>query len=129
MNAVREQTDEVITELRHLIGVSSRLREAMLARDPELIQSIVGEQEGLRPSAALLTATPGMLSDEEVSRLAQRLRRLQESNRLLASTFSKLYRNLLQPRTVSGTMAGQAYGRQGPPEAAGASSLLIHQTG
>ena len=129
MNLAAEQIDEITNELQHLIGVSSRLREAMLTRDAERIQAIVEEQNGLRPSAALLTATPDTLNDQEVGRLAQRLQRLQESNRLLASTFSKLYRNMLQPRSVTGGAGGQAYGRLGQAESAGSNSLLIQQTG
>lgn len=126
---IPEHAEEIASELQHLIAVSSRLREAMLARDPELIQSIVGEQEALRPSVALLTATPELLEDEEVGRLAQRLRRLQESNRFLATTFSRLYRNMLQPRSVATTTAGSAYGRYGREDAPTASPLLIRQTG
>ena len=117
---------EVTEELGRLVELSTDLRLAMLARDPEKILEVVSRGEGLRLSPALLAAPPEVLKDEQVGRVARRLRRLQESNRLLASSFRKLYRQILKPADSADS---GVYGRAGWVEGPVAGPLLIHQVG
>ncbi len=120
---------EIVDELSRLIQVSSDLREAMLARDPARIQQVVTEGEAVAPSPALKAATPEMLEDEQIEQLARRLRRVQESNRLVATTFLKLYRQIFQPRHEGAHGDPGLYGRSGRVEPIVPGPLLIRQTG
>ena len=119
---------EIILELERLIELSSELREAMLGRDPERIMEVVARGEDLGVSAALVSSSPRMLEDETVGTLARRLVRLQESNRLLASSFLKVYRQILRPADAQNEDVGQ-YTRSGFVPPPSASPMLIHQIG
>ncbi len=120
---------DIAEELGRLVEISSDLREAMLERNPEKIMEVVSRGEELRMSQALITATPRALEDEEVGTLARRLRRLQESNRLLASSFLKVYRQIMKPSHGEAREDAGLYGRTGLVQAPAASPLLIHQIG
>lgn len=120
---------EIVDELSRLIQVSGDLREAMLARDPSRIQQVVAEGEALGPSPALKAATPDLLGDQQIEQLARRLRRVQESNRLIANTFLKLYRQIFQPRHDGAHGDPGLYGRNGRMEQSAPGPLLIRQTG
>jgi hypothetical protein len=126
--AVSSATD-VAGELGRLVEISSDLREAMLERNPEKIMEAVSRGEELHMSPALMAATPRLLEDEEVGDLARRLRRLQESNRLLASSFLKVYRQILKPSRGEAREDAGLYGRSGLVQAPAATPLLIHQIG
>ena len=128
MNASETRT-EIVNELSRLIQVSGDLRDAMLARDTSRIQQVVAEGEALGPSPALKAATPDMLEDQQIEQLARRLRRVQESNRLIANTFLKLYRQIFQPRHEGAHGDPGLYGRNGRLEQAVPGPLLIRQTG
>ena len=75
---------------------------------------------------SLAAAASDVLQDEEVVAMARRLRRLQESNRLLASAFRRLYRQILRPANADDCAV---YGRSGEVQGAVAGPLLIHQIG
>ncbi len=117
---------EIVEELNRLVEVFTRLRQAMLSRDPEQILEVVAQGESLCLSRSLMSAPPEMMQDGEIRTIVQRLSRLQEKNRLLASTFRRLYRQILRPaeESDSGT-----YGRPGTVPVPVAASLLIHQVG
>jgi hypothetical protein len=117
----------VLDLLTRLMEVSGALREAMLARDPGRIHHVVEQQEALR--RALPSAAAEVAGDEEVQELARRLRRLQESNRLLASTFLRLYRDTFQQGAARNTGDSGAYGHAGRPACGGGTSFLVSQTG
>ena len=126
MNPDDPLRQEVMEELNRLVAVFTDLREAMLSRKPDRILDVVAQGEALCVSPALLGASPEMLQDGEISALVRRLSRLQASNRLLASSFRKLYRQILRP---ADEVESVGYGRTGslpPPMAA---PLLIHQIG
>ncbi len=129
MNLAGMFKQDVTDELGRLIDLSTRLREAMLARDAERIQQVVSEGDGLEPSPALVAATPDLLEDETIHRLTRQLSRMQESNRLLASAFVKLYRNILQPARLTPGGDPGLYGRSGRVESALSGPMLIRQTG
>jgi len=116
-------------ELGRLVEISSDLRDAMLTRDPERIMDVVSRGEKLNMSQALLAAPAHALEDEEVGALARRLRRLQESNRLLATSFLKVYRQILKPSQAEAREDAGLYGRSGVLQAPSATPLLIHQIG
>lgn len=118
--------ETVTLELNRLVDLSNDLRQAMLARDPDQILEVVARGEGVRLSPALIAAPSEVLEDEEIGPLARRLRRLQESNRLLASSFRKLYRQILQPADSADS---GVYGRSGLVQGPVAGPLLIHQIG
>ena len=122
-------TAEVAAELRQLVELSAELRQAMLARDPERIQELSARGDAMRSESVLAVAHPRMLADAEVGPLASRLRRLQESNRLLAGAFLKVYRQILRPAGAVGDGEAGGYGRTGVASRAGAAPLLIHQIG
>lgn len=126
MNNDETLRQEVADELNRLVDLSADLRQAMRDRDPEKILEVVARGESRGVSPALISASPDMLDDERIGPLARRLRRLQESNRLLASAFQKLYRQILRP-----AQAGDpgVYGRSGLVQAPLASPLLIRQIG
>ncbi len=126
MNDAGTIRQEMVDELGRLIDLSERLRQAMLARDPDRILEVVAEGESLRLSPALAAAAAEVKEDEEVVALARRLRRLQESNRLLASAFRRLYRQILRPANADDCAV---YGRSGEVQGAVAGPLLIHQIG
>ena len=126
MNADPALREEVVGELEHLVDISNELRDAMLTRDADKIMNVVARGEQLSFSRVLQTAPPYLLEDDRVGSVARRLRRLQDSNRLLATSFLKLYRQILRPASASD--AGQ-YGRTGSVETSGASPLLINQIG
>lgn len=129
MNFDEDLHQEVAEELHRLIDVSRQLREAMLTRDPTAIQTVVEQNDQMRPSPALIAAPAEVLEDEEIGRLTQQLRRLQESNRLLATTFLKLYRNIFQPRQEGTYGETGLYGRSVRRDLMPAGPMLIHQTG
>lgn len=127
--SITSSRDRVLNTLQHLLGVSVELREAMLARDPVRIQEVTDKQEELR-----LLAVPGTLrkedwdDDQEISGVAEKISRLQQSNRLLAAAFLGIYRNTMA--AVSNRPANPGlYGRTGAllPVADGA--LLVRQRG
>ena len=126
MNDTMTIRQEMVDELGRLIDLSERLRRAMLARDADRILEVVAEGESLRLSPALAAAAAEVKEDEEVVALARRLRRLQESNRLLASAFRRLYRQILRPANADDCAV---YGRSGEVQGAVAGPLLIHQIG
>lgn len=126
MNDTWTIRQEMVDELGRLIDLSERLRQAMLARDPDRILEVVAEGEALRLSPALAAAAAEVKEDEEVVAMARRLRRLQESNRLLASAFRRLYRQILRPANADDCAV---YGRSGEVQGAVAGPLLIHQIG
>ena len=126
MNDAGTIRQEMVDELGRLIDLSERLRQAMLARDPDRILEVVAEGEALRLSPALAAAAAEVKEDEEVVAMARRLRRLQESNRLLASAFRRLYRQILRPANADDCAV---YGRSGEVQGAVAGPLLIHQIG
>ncbi len=127
--SVVETRQEVVNELNRLIQVSGDLRDAMLARDPKRIQEVVARGEAEPPSPALTSGSPGLLEDKQIEQLARRLQRVQESNRLVASTFLKLYRQILQPRREGEQSDLGLYGRSGRMEPTAAGPMLIKQTG
>ncbi len=121
----------VLDLLSRLVEVSGSLREAMLARNPTRIQQVVEEQETLRrelPSAAT-AATAEVAADDDVQALARRLRRLQESNHLLASAFLRLYRESFQQGVPGNTGFSGAYGHAGRTAYGASTSFLVSQTG
>ena len=126
MNAAETLRQDVADELSRLVDLSTDLRQAMLARDPDKILEVVARGETLGVSPALITAPPDVLDDERIGPVARHLRRLQESNRLLASSFQKLYRQILRP-----ALAGDSslYGRSGLVQEPVSSPLLIRQIG
>lgn len=129
MNDTMTIRQEMVDELGRLIDLSERLRSAMLARDADQILEVVAEGESLRLSPALAAAAAAaaeVMEDEEVVAMARRLRRLQESNRLLASAFRKLYRQILRPANADDCAV---YGRTGEVQAPVAGPLLIRQIG
>jgi len=127
----RDETkrNEIASELDHLIEVSSSLREAMLSRDSDQILKVVGEAEHWTPSIALQTATPDVLEDEQIGGKAKKLRRLQESNRLLSNAFVRLYRNVVQSTEDCVRGAAGLYGRAGRTEPGMTGPMLINQAG
>lgn len=120
---------EVAEELRRLVELSLDLRQAMLERKPERILEVAARGDELRASPALASATAEMLADEEIGPLVQHLRRLQESNRLLATAFLKVYRQILRPVGAEGGGEAGAYGHRGLAQGRGGSPFLIHQIG
>ncbi len=126
MNPNETLRQEVVEELTRLVGIFTDLRHAMLSRNPDQILEAVAHGEAVCVSPALLGAPPEMMQDEEVRSIVQRLSRLQEKNRLLASSFRKLYRQILRPAEDS---ESGAYGRSGTVQAPMAAPLLIHQVG
>ncbi len=126
MNEPMSLRGEMVDELGRLIDLAERLREAMLARDSDRILEVVAEGEALRLPPSLAAATADVLEDEEVVAMARRLRRLQESNRLLALAFRKIYRQILRPADAGDSTV---YGRTGLVQTPVAGPLLIHQVG
>jgi hypothetical protein len=120
----------VLNALERLFEVSGDLRDAMLARDPERIQQVVQRQDELRQLAMPEPALAGQdwKDDPEVSSLANRLHRLQQSNRLLASAFLGIYRNTLNAVSRKTPDPG-LYGRSGALLSGPRSSMLVQQTG
>lgn len=113
--------------LKRLLEVGTALREAMLARNPDQIQAVVAQQDTLLQAVPPTTAD--IAEDEEVQALAQKLQRLQQSNRLLAAAFVRLYQGTVQQvlgTPESNTGAYQAAGRRAYESAA---PLLVSQTG
>ncbi len=129
MNPDETLRQEVVQELSRLVDISSDLRQAMLSRDPEKIMEVAARSENVGMSPALLTAPADVMQDEEIGTMARRLRRLQESNRLLASAFQKLYRQILRPVHADGNDDPGLYGRSGLLQTSVASPLLIRQIG
>ncbi len=129
MNLDDSLRQEVVGELSRLVEISSDLRAAMLSRDPDRIMEVAARSENVGMSSALLAAPPDVMQDEEIGTLARQLRRLQESNRLLASTFQKLYRQILRPVHADGNDDPGLYGRSGLLQTPAASPLLIRQIG
>lgn len=121
----------VLDLLSRLVEVSGSLREAMLARNPGRIHHVVEQQEELRRAlpAAATEAAEEVAGDEDVEALAHRLRRLQESNRLLASAFLRLYRDTFQQGAAGNTGDAGAYGHAGRTAYGGGASFLVSQTG
>ena len=126
MNQDDALRQEVVEELNRLVEVFTRLRQAMLSRDPEQILEVVAQGESLCLSRSLMSAPPEMMQDGEIRSIVQRLSRLQEKNRLLASTFRRLYRQILRPAEESDS---GAYSRSGTIPVPMAAPLLIHQVG
>ena len=126
MNSAEALRQDLADELNRLIDLSTELRQAMLARDPDQILAVVARGETLGLSPVLMAAPPEALEDEYIGALARHLRRLQESNRLLATSFQKLYRQILRP-----TRAGDSslYGRSGLVQEPASSPILIRQIG
>ncbi len=126
MSTAEPLRQDVADELSRLVDLSADLRQAMLERDPEKILEVVARGETLGLSPTLISAPPAVLEDERIGSIARHLRRLQESNRLLASSFQKLYRQILRP-----ALAGDSslYGRSGLVQEPVASPLLIRQIG
>jgi len=128
-NTEENQRLEIEKDLNHLLSVSTSLREAMLARDSDRIFEVVAEADAWRPSVALQTAAPEVLKDERVGKLANKLRRVQESNRLLSNAFIKLYQTVLQSASEMSHGVVNAYGRAGRDGPNAAGPMLINQTG
>ncbi len=126
MNPDNTYRQEVVDELNRLMEIFTHLRQAMLSRNPEQILEVVAQGESLCVSPALIGAPPEMMQDEEIRSIVQRLSRLQEKNRLLASSFRKLYRQILRPTENS---ESGVYGRSGNVPTPMAAPLLIHQVG
>lgn len=123
----QEFRDTVTRALTRLIEISGALREAMLSRDPRRIQEIVEQQDQL---CEAVPAWPTSVIDEEVQALANQLHRIQESNRLLASAFLRLYRDTLtQVAADSGGRDPGGYNPAGHRVPGGSPPLLISQTG
>lgn len=122
--------DRVLSGLEVLFEVSRDLRAAMLARDTEQIQEVVARQAEIRslvlPSASF--AGEDWKDDPEVVTLANRLHRLQESNRVLAAAFLGIYRKTLAAVTHKTADPG-LYGRSGTLLSAPRASMLVQQTG
>ena len=126
MNSDDTFRQEVVGELNRLVEIFTHLRQAMLSRNPEQILEVVAQGESLCVSPSLIRAPPEMMQDEEIRSIVQRLSRLQEKNRLLASSFRKLYRQILRPAEDS---ESGVYGRSGNVQTPMAAPLLIHQVG
>lgn len=129
MNDARPLKERVAEELERLVEVSAELRQAMLDRDPQRIMEVVARGEELAASPCLLQASPRLAQDERIGALARQLRRLQESNHLLAASFLKMYRQVLQPAQDGAEGRAAGYGRAGAVEPSRVSPMLIHQTG
>ncbi len=125
-----EARERALAVLERLFEVSSDLRDAMLARDTERIQQVVARQDELRllalPSPAL--SEDQLKADPEVASLANRLHRLQESNRLLAAAFLGIYRNTFNALAGKASDTG-LYGRSGNLLSIPRASMLVQQTG
>ncbi len=126
MNATETLRQDLVDEMNRLIDLSTELRQAMLERDPDKILAVVARGETMGLSPTLMAAPPEVLEDEYVGALARHLRRLQESNRLLATSFQKLYRQILRPTRVGDS---SLYGRSGLVQEPASSPLLIRQIG
>jgi hypothetical protein len=129
MKTTEDMCQEIENDLNHLLAISNSLREAMLARDSERILEVVARADGWSPSLALQTAAPDVLKNERVSKLARKLQRVQESNRLLSNAFIKLYQSVLQSTTEMSRGVVNVYGRAGRTEPKAAGPMLINQTG
>lgn len=127
----RERPPGTAGKLRDLIVVSTDLREAMRARDAERIQDVVRRQEERIRQLATLEAVEvdDYASDESIEVLINRLRRLQESNRLMANAFARLYRSTL--RRISGDEHPDpgVYGNAGRMMTEPVGPMLLRQTG
>ena len=119
----------IADELNRLAEISAELRQAMLERNPERIMAAVALGEQFEPSPALAAARRVVLADERVAEAAGRLRRLQESNRLLATSFVKLYRQILRPSGELAEKETGLYGRTGAVEPPRPGPMLIRQIG
>ncbi len=117
----------VLDLLARLVEVSGSLREAMLERNPDRIHQVVAQQDELR--RALPATAAEVAGDTEVQELGRRLRRLQESNRLLASAFLRLYRDTFQQGAIGNTGDAGTYGHAGRPAYGGGVSFLVSRTG
>ena len=126
MNPNENLRQSVVDELNRLVDIFTDLRQAMLSRKSDQILDVVARGEALCVSPALIGASPEMLQDEEIGTLVRRLSRLQESNRLLASSFRKIYRQILRPADEA---ESGVYGRMGSVPPPMAAPLLIHQIG
>ena len=122
-----EIRQHVIDFLRRLLEVGSALREAMLARNPDQIQAVVAQQDELLRSVP--PSTTDMAEDEDVKALAQKLQRLQQSNRLLASSFARLYEGTMKQVLGTPESNAGAYHSAGRRAYESSAPLLVSQTG
>jgi hypothetical protein len=120
----------VMQVLERLLDVATRLREAMMARDVMKIQDVVSDQDALQDLIYTVPHGSGGLfsSDPEVQQAAERLRRLQQANRLLANAFLSVYRNTFSSG-VSGSVDPGLYGRNGTLLGTAPASMLVRQMG
>lgn len=127
----RETRTALMGFLTRLIDVAGVLREAMLARDPQRIQEIVDQQDRLRDEIPALPNLPegAAKEDAELQAMARQLYRMQESNRLLASSFLRLYRETLHQVTAGGGQDPGGYNPAGYQVSSGSPPILISQTG
>ncbi len=130
MMSTQESKAKIKNILERLISLGGELREALLSRDPERIQEVTLRQDVFKEGSLDLYSAPegGWQEDEDVSRLAEHLRKLQESNRLLANTFLSIYRNTFASLSPLQGAPG-VYGRQGTLTAGPALSVLVKQVG
>jgi hypothetical protein len=129
MSAPGSAREQIAAALERLVEVSAELREAMLARDSERILAAVARGEEVAASAELARVAPRWMADPEIGALARQFRRLQEANHLLASSFVRMFRQILRPADDAAGGAVGLYGRSGTFEAVRSGPMLIRQTG
>jgi hypothetical protein len=107
------QFRESLKSLESLVVVSEQLHQSLMTRDASQISAAVQEQEQIADAMRQqLDAATGGLDDSpehrsEAKRLCGRLRRMQQSNKRLASSFlAAMNRALIQIRIPSGNAVG-----------------------
>ena len=125
-----EAKTSVLQVLGRLHDVGTRLREAMMSRDVETIQQVVSDQDALQELVYAVPHGAGTLleSDADVQEATAKVRRLHQTNRLLANAFLQVYRNTFGTG-VSGKADPGLYGRNGSLLGTVPASMLVSQTG
>lgn len=114
-----------------MLEVAQRLRDAMMTRDAEAIQNVVSEQDELQELVYEVPHGAGaaLQDDPDVKRVAEKLRRLQQGNRMLASAFLGVYRNTFKSSDTAKQEDPGMYGRNGAVFGTAPASILVQQTG